>query len=105
MEEAKEESYVEINISERQLKILKFTGLIFLFIGLYFILSNFPLFSSPVIDPNAGLLLIFITGLLTSVHCVGMCSGFVLAYTTKNPENSSDSMSKNSEQESEEKTY
>jgi sulfite exporter TauE/SafE/copper chaperone CopZ len=105
MEEAKEESYVEINISERQFKILKFTGLIFLFIGLYFVLSNFPIFSSPVIDPNTGLLLIFITGLLTSVHCVGMCSGFVLAYTTKNSENSSDLMSKNTEQECEEKNY
>ena len=79
--------YFEITLSERQFKALKYTGLIFIFIGLYLILSILPLFSSPVVSPNAGLLLIFITGLLTSVHCVGMCSGFVIAYTTKNPEN------------------
>ena len=82
----KENNYSDITISEKKFKLLKYTGLIFLFIGLYFILSNLPLFSSPVVSPNAGLLLIFITGLLTSVHCVGMCSGFVIAYTTKNPE-------------------
>jgi len=84
---SKKNNYSEITVSERQFKVLKYTGLIFLFIGLYFILSNLPLFSSPVVSPNAGLLLIFITGLLTSVHCIGMCSGFVIAYTTKNPEN------------------
>jgi len=78
---------LELTISERQLKAFKYIGLIFLFIGLYLILSTLPLFSSPVVSPNAGLFLIFITGLLTSVHCVGMCSGFVIAYTTKNPEN------------------
>jgi len=80
-------NYSEVTISEKQFKVVKYTGLIFLFIGLYFILSNLPLFASPVVSPNAGLLLIFVTGLLTSVHCVGMCSGFVIAYTTKNPEN------------------
>jgi len=85
--ESKERDYLEISLSEKQFKTLKYTGLLFLFIGLYFILNNLPLFSSPVINPNTGLLLIFITGLLTSVHCVGMCSGFVIAYTTKNPEN------------------
>jgi len=83
----KEKNYLEFTVSERQFKMLKYTGLIFLFIGLYLILSTLPLFSSPVVSPNAGLLLIFVTGLLTSVHCVGMCSGFVVAYTTKNPEN------------------
>lgn len=81
------ENYSEVTISKKQFKVLTYTGLIFLFIGLYFILSNLPLFASPVVSPNAGLLLIFITGLLTSVHCVGMCSGFVVAYTTKNSEN------------------
>lgn len=87
MSENEENNYSEVTISEKQFKVLKYTGLIFLFIGLYFILSNLPLFASPVVSPKAGLLLIFVTGLLTSVHCVGMCSGFVIAYTTKNPEN------------------
>jgi sulfite exporter TauE/SafE len=90
---SKENNYLEINITGKKFKALKYTGLIFLFIGLYFVLSNLPLFSSPVINPNAGLLLIFITGLLTSVHCVGMCSGFVIAYSTKDPENLKNSKS------------
>jgi sulfite exporter TauE/SafE len=85
---AKEKNYSEITINEKQFRIMKYTGLIFLFIGLYFILSNLPLFSSAPINQNASLLLILITGLLTSVHCVGMCGGFVIAYSTKNAENS-----------------
>ena len=51
-----------------------------LFIGLFVILSHFPLFSSNTIDPNAGLVIVFVTGLLTSLHCIGMCSGFVISY-------------------------
>lgn len=86
IERRSEDEYLEIVLSERQFKAFKYTGLFFLFIGLYFILNSVQLFSSPVIDPGAGLILIFITGLLTSAHCVGMCSGFVFAYTTKNPE-------------------
>jgi len=86
--EDKEKNFSEVTISEKQFRIMKYTGLIFLFIGLYFILSNLPLFSGPAINQNAGLLLILITGLLTSVHCVGMCGGFVIAYSTKNSEDS-----------------
>jgi sulfite exporter TauE/SafE/copper chaperone CopZ len=79
------EEYIEIRISginRWQLRAIKCVGLIFIFIGLYSILNEIHLFSSPVIDPGAGLLLIFITGLLTSAHCVGMCGGFVIAYAT-----------------------
>ena len=86
--EDKEKNFLEVTINEKQFRIMKYTGLIFLFIGLYFILSNLPLFSSAPINQNASLLLILITGLLTSVHCVGMCGGFVIAYSTKNTENS-----------------
>jgi len=78
-----DEDYIKIKLSGKKLKIGKIIGLIFIFIGIYFILGDFPIFSSTVIDPNAGFLLIFITGLLTSLHCVGMCSGFVVAYSTK----------------------
>lgn len=53
-----------------------------LFIGLYFILSNLTLFPSSGFDPKAGLIVIFFTGLLTSLHCVGMCGGFVLSYSS-----------------------
>jgi sulfite exporter TauE/SafE len=67
-------------------KLLKYTGLAFLFIGLYIALSNVPLFSGPTVSLNGGLLLIFLTGLLTSLHCVGMCGGFVLAYSAGSSE-------------------
>lgn len=56
-------------------------------IGLYFILINFPIFSSGVIDPKTGLLLIFFTGILTSLHCIGMCSGFVVSYASNTSKN------------------
>lgn len=85
-----EEWEVEFDISERQYKIFKkigkYTGLIFLFIGLYLIFGNIEMFSSTIVDADTGLFLVFITGLLTSVHCIGMCSGFVFAYTKEESE-------------------
>lgn len=45
-------------------------------------------------DKNVGLGLIFIIGILASFHCVGMCGGFIMAYscagkkpTAENPKN------------------
>jgi sulfite exporter TauE/SafE/copper chaperone CopZ len=35
-------------------------------------------------DKNVGLGLIFIIGILASFHCVGMCGGFIMAYSTIN---------------------
>ena len=35
----------------------------------------------PDITQHMGLGLIFLLGLLTGFHCVGMCGGFVLSYT------------------------
>ncbi len=37
----------------------------------------------PSISENMGYGLLFITGLLTGFHCIGMCGGFVLSYTAK----------------------
>jgi len=85
-----EEFKIEFDISEKQYntfkKLGKYTGFIFLFIGLYLIFGNIEMFSSPVVDASAGLFLVFITGLLTSVHCIGMCSGFIFAYTKEDSE-------------------
>jgi uncharacterized protein len=69
-------------------KAAKYTGLALLFVGIYIVLSNVPLFSGPAMNPSGGLLLIFVTGLLTSVHCVGMCGGFVIAYSANSPNSS-----------------
>lgn len=63
-------------------KAVKAAGWGLIFIGLYFILSNFPIFSSGTVDPKAGLVVVFITGVLTSLHCIGMCGGFVVSYAT-----------------------
>jgi len=38
----------------------------------------------PELGTNASLLLIFTVGLLTGFHCIGMCGGFMVSYTTRN---------------------
>ncbi|VVB53633.1 Cytochrome C biogenesis protein transmembrane region [uncultured archaeon] len=37
----------------------------------------------PSVDQNTSLILLFIVGLFTGFHCVAMCGGFVVSYTTK----------------------
>jgi len=39
--------------------------------------------SIPQLSPETSIVLIFIVGLLTGFHCIGMCGGFVLGYTAK----------------------
>lgn len=39
--------------------------------------------SMPGLGQEASLGLLFLAGLLTSFHCVGMCGGFVVGYTTR----------------------
>jgi sulfite exporter TauE/SafE len=67
-------------ISIRTGGITNVVGWAIIFVGLYLVLSNFPIFSSKGIDPKTGLVIVFFTGILTSLHCVGMCSGFVISY-------------------------
>jgi len=38
----------------------------------------------PQIGENANLILLFAVGLLTGFHCISMCGGFIVSYTTKN---------------------
>jgi sulfite exporter TauE/SafE/copper chaperone CopZ len=38
----------------------------------------------PNAGENAGLILLFVAGILTGFHCIAMCGGFVVSYTTKN---------------------
>ena len=57
-------------------------GAIVLLAGAY-ILSGFTA-SMPNLDQNTSLILLFTVGLLTGFHCVAMCGGFVVSYTTKN---------------------
>ena len=55
-------------------------GVIILF---YFILQLSNLFELPQISSGMGYGLLFLVGLLTGLHCVSMCGGFVLSYTAK----------------------
>lgn len=38
----------------------------------------------PVAGETGGILLLFFIGILTGFHCISMCGGFVIGYTTKN---------------------
>ena len=62
-------------------------GVVFALLGLlvvgYLILKISSAVTIPDITPTMGLGLLFLVGLLTGFHCVGMCGGFVVGYTTK----------------------
>lgn len=61
------------------------TALAFLAVA-YMVVSSMvgPLnISVPQLDANTSIALIFLVGLLTGFHCIGMCGGFVLSYTAK----------------------
>lgn len=48
----------------------------------------------PELGTNASLILIFTIGLLTGFHCIGMCGGFMVSYTTRNAMDDQSSESK-----------
>ena len=62
-------------------------GLIFSGIGLlliiYFAWNFYGSFELPSISQGMGYGLLFVVGLLTGFHCIGMCGGFVVSYTVK----------------------
>ena len=43
--------------------------------------------SIPGVGESSGIIILFFVGLLTGFHCISMCGGFVIGYTTKNAEN------------------
>jgi len=73
-------------------KYLLIAGSILFLLGLFWIIKYSFNFSFPEITPGMGLALVFGIGILTSFHCVGMCGGFVLSYTTKEAMNRSENM-------------
>jgi uncharacterized protein len=50
---------------------------------MYFAWQLYGRIDLPQISQNMGYGLLFVVGLLTGFHCVGMCGGFVVSYTTK----------------------
>jgi len=63
------------------------TGWILLVLGIivvaYYSLQTLETIELPQISQNMGYGLLFIVGLLTGLHCVSMCGGFVVSYSTK----------------------
>jgi sulfite exporter TauE/SafE/copper chaperone CopZ len=52
-----------------------------LFIGFDFSMSAI---RTPIAGESLNLALLFVVGLLTGFHCISMCGGFIVSYTTKN---------------------
>lgn len=68
------------NKSSIKTKILKSLGLVVIAVALYFILTNTAVFNFvPEVSESMGYGLLFIVGLLTSVHCIAMCGGINLS--------------------------
>jgi sulfite exporter TauE/SafE/copper chaperone CopZ len=53
------------------------------FVLYYFLFRGLEL-EIPGIGESTSLFLLFIVGILTGFHCISMCGGFVVSYTTKN---------------------
>ena len=51
-------------------------------VGLFFLFKDVNLVSVPKAEAGATLGFIFVIGLLTSTHCIGMCGGIMLSQTT-----------------------
>ena len=49
----------------------------------YFVIQSLETIELPQISQNMSYGLLFIVGLLTGLHCVSMCGGFVVSYSTK----------------------
>ncbi len=61
-------------------------GAAILFVGFYFALeymSQGSGFNFAQIDSNTSLAILFAIGLVTGLHCIAMCGGFVLSYSVK----------------------
>ncbi len=56
-------------------------SIVLLFAG-YYLLGGLSA-SIPTLDENTSLLLLFTVGLLTGFHCIAMCGGFVVSYSSK----------------------
>lgn len=80
-ESGRDEEYY--SIPKINSKYILIAGSLLFFLGLFWIIRSSFSFNFPEITPGMGLALIFVVGILTSFHCVGMCGGFVLSYTTK----------------------
>ncbi|MFA6268639.1 MAG: sulfite exporter TauE/SafE family protein [archaeon] len=75
-----EEKPQKLNPSYIALGIIGAVILVFAYIAVSSTLGQLNI-SIPQLDAQTSIILIFIVGLLTGFHCIGMCGGFVLGYT------------------------
>jgi sulfite exporter TauE/SafE/copper chaperone CopZ len=78
----KESKGEKLNPSYIGLGIIGAVIMIFAYIAVSTTLGQLNI-SIPQLDAQTSIILIFIVGLLTGFHCIGMCGGFVLGYTAK----------------------
>lgn len=77
------------NCCESENKVKKSVpwGVIFVFLGVMIISFIYFKFGKGIenvsLDQNVALPVLFLIGLVTGVHCVGMCGSFVVAYSSK----------------------
>ncbi|MBR9690828.1 hypothetical protein GOV08_04035 [Candidatus Woesearchaeota archaeon] len=50
-------------------------------VAVYFLFNLFDSITFPQISQGMGYTLLFVVGLLTGLHCIAMCGGFVVSYT------------------------
>ncbi|MBR9678874.1 MAG: hypothetical protein GON13_01255 [Nanoarchaeota archaeon] len=60
-------------------------GLLFILFGGYTLANNF--FQLPELTQSTSIMLLFLTGLLTGFHCIGMCGGFIMSYNNADKKN------------------
>lgn len=81
-----EEAGYSIGSGGKSTTVLVLLGAIAIFIGLYFAIESFGIASGmdlAKLDANTSYLLLFGVGLVTGLHCIAMCGGFVLSYSLK----------------------
>lgn len=78
--ESKKTSFFSNNVGI----VTSFVGLLIL---MYFLFNFYSTFSLPELNQNMGYGLLFVVGLITGLHCVGMCGGFVLSYSANSEKN------------------
>jgi len=66
-----------------------FVSVLLVLAGAYLLFGGLFEADMPNVDQNASLFLIFTLGLVTGFHCIAMCGGFVISYSSKQTANGS----------------
>ena len=83
--EKKEGKKTKKSMSDNLGWIIVIVGVLLIAYLIYNSLSRLNL-SIPGVGESSGIFVLFFVGILTGFHCVSMCGGFVVGYTTKNAE-------------------